>query len=315
MTIIAVLPAPARPLLEPHLPPDIDAHWFASADEAFALAPTAEIGWFDMQKPGAVGQAVGLGEKLKWVSTIFAGLDSFPLPLLAERGVKLTNSVGINANAVAEYAVMGVLVVAKRFDQVVRAHDRAEWMHDSPGKTEVAGTAALVIGYGAIGRAIGDRLKAFGVAVTGVRRSAGGEAGVIGPDEWHAKVGDFDWIVMAAPATADNGVLFGAAEIAAMRRDAWLINIARGTLIDQAALIEALREKRIGGAFLDVTDPEPLPADSPLWTLPNSIVTMHLSGRSQDKMFPRAATLFLANLDRYLKGESLENEVDLALGY
>jgi phosphoglycerate dehydrogenase-like enzyme len=109
--------------------------------------------------------------------------------------------------------------------------------------------------------------------------------------------------------------LIGAAELAAMKSDAVVINIARGAVIDQPALVAALAEKRIGAAFLDVTTPEPLSADDPLWSLDNAHVTMHLSGRAQDKMFVRSAERFIANLERYGRGEPLEPQVDLTLGY
>lgn len=314
-SIVAVLPALARPLVEPHMPEGIDARWFMTEEEAYALAPEAEIGWLDMQKPGATGEAIRRGDKLKWVSTIYAGLDAFPLDLLIDRGAKLTNGAGVNSVAVAEYAVMGVLVAAKRYPEVVEAQGRREWLFDAPGKTELEGTSALVIGYGTIGRLIGDRLKAFGVAVTGVKRSPHGEPGIIGADEWQARIGEFDWIILAMPSTDETKAMFGVEELAAMKRDAWLINIARGTVVDQDALIETLRGRKIGGAFLDVVTPEPLPADSPLWSLPNTYLTMHLSGRAQTRMFMRSAALFVENLGRYLKGEALRNEVDLQRGY
>src|SRR6185369_5772475 len=117
------------------------------------------------------------------------------------------------------------------------------------------------------------------------------------------------------PATPDTRRMIGAAEIGAMKTTAVIVNIARGAVIDQPALVTALREKRIGGAFLDVTTPEPLPADHELWDLPNAHISMHLSGRAQDKMFVRAAQRFLENLDRYHHGEPVEPQVDLKLGY
>ncbi|MEG3180748.1 D-2-hydroxyacid dehydrogenase [Sphingomonas sp. LT1P40] len=309
----AVLPALARPLIEPGLPPEIQAHWFTSREEAIALITDADIAWVDMQRPGWTGEIAAQGERLKWLSTIYAGIDAFDTGLLRQRGTILTNGVGINALAVAEYAVMGVLTAAKRFDQVVRAQDRREWLTDAPGKVELFETRALIVGYGTIGRMIGDRLAAFGVDVTGVTRS--GRDGTLTPDEWRARIGDYNWIVLAAPSTAETATLFGADEIAAMKSGAWLINVARGDMVDQAALMEALTKRRIGGAFLDVTDPEPMPADHPLWTTPNCIVTMHLSGRSQTKMFMRAAALFLDNARAFVAGNPMTNIVDLDAGY
>lgn len=310
----AVLPALARPLLEPGLPPELEVTWFTRPDEANAAMADADLAWVDMQPSSLVADAIHVaGPRLKWVSTIYAGLDAFPLDLLRERGVTLTNGVGINAYAVAEYAVLGVLAAAKRFDEVVRAHDRHEWPKDAPGKIELFETSALVIGYGAIGRLIGERLTAFGVAVTGVTRS--GRDGTITPDAWRDRLGGFDWVVLAAPSTRDTRALIGGDELAAMKPGAWLINIARGDMIDDEALLAALHAGRIGGAFLDPTHPEPLPPEHPLWSAPNCMITMHLSGRSQTKMFRRGAALFLDNLRAFMAGEPMKNVADLDAGY
>lgn len=309
----AVLPALARPLLEPHLPPGLDVAWFTTPDEAAAMVAGADIAWVDQQRPAWTGEAIAAGTRLKWVSTIYAGLDAFPLDLLKARGVTVTNGAGINAIAVAEYAVMGVLAAAKRFDQVVRIADTRQWTMSAPGQIELFETSALVIGYGAIGRLIGERLAAFGVAVTGVTRS--GRDGTLTPDQWPATLGRYDWVVLAAPSTDATRALFGAPQFAAMKRSAWLINIARGDMVDQDALIEALTQRSIAGAFLDTVTPEPLPPEHPLWAAPNTIHTMHLSGRSQTRMFQRAATLFLENLDAFLGGRPMKNVVDLDAGY
>ena len=274
----------------------------------------ADIAWVDMQPPHLVAEALAAsGASLKWVSTIYAGLDAFPLATLRARGVTLTNGVGINALAVAEYAVLGVLAAAKRFDMVVRAQDRHEWLGASPGKIELFETAALIVGYGAIGQMIGDRLAAFGVAVTGVTRS--GRDGTLTPDAWAASLGAYDWVILAAPSTDATKTLIGAAELAAMKPGAWLINIARGDMIDDDALLAALHEGGIAGAFLDPTNPEPLPADHPLWSAPNCMISMHLSGRSQTKMFRRGAELFLENLAAFAAGRAMRNVVDLDAGY
>ncbi len=310
----AVLPAAARTMLEPHLPADLDVAWFATPDEARAMIADADIAWVDMQPTRLVAETIrAAGPSLKWVSTIYAGLDAFPLDVLREKRAILTNGAGINAVAVAEYAVMGVLAAAKRFDMVVRAQDRHEWPKDAPGKIELFETRALIIGYGTIGRMIGDRLAAFGVAVTGVTRT--GRDDTLTPDGWRARLGDFDWVVLAAPSTDATKTLIGADELAAMKPSAWLINIARGDMIDDGALIDALEQGGIAGAFLDPTHPEPLPADHPLWSAPNTMITMHLSGRSQTKMFQRGAALFLDNLARFRAGTPMANVADLQAGY
>lgn len=310
----AVLPALARPLLEPHLPAGVTASWFASPADANQMIADADIAWVDMQPNSLVSEAVlAAGPNLKWLSTIYAGLDAFPLDFLRDRGVTMTNGVGINAIAVAEYAVLGVLAAAKRFDEVVRMADRHEWSLEAPGRVELADTRALIVGMGAIGKLIAERLRAFGVEVVGVTRS--GRDGSLTPDQWKPRLGEFDWVVLAAPSTGETRALLGGDEFAAMKSSAWLINIARGDMIDQDALIAALKAGTIAGAFLDPTDPEPLPADHPLWDAPNTMITMHLSGRSQTKMFQRAAALFVENLNAFVEGRPMQNVVDLEAGY
>jgi phosphoglycerate dehydrogenase-like enzyme len=207
-----------------------------------------------------------------------------------------------------------MLAHAKNYREVFRAQDRHEWLKGMPGVAELHGSAALILGYGGIGQEVERRLAAFGVEVTKVRRTPG--PGTLGPDQWRARLGEFDWIVIAVPATAETEHLIGTAELAAMKPSAVLVNVARGSVIDQDALVAALDARRIGGALLDVTTPEPLPAGHPLWSLDNAQVTMHLSGRGpMDRMFARAAERFLANLDRWHAGEPVAPQVDLALGY
>ncbi len=312
MTVL-VASALARPLLEPHLPDWVDARFYSSGEEMMALAPHAEIGWFDMENKEPMLEAIRRAEKLKWLTSIYAGLDFLPFELLRTRGVIVTNGAGINAITIAEYVVMGMLTIAKGYRDVVRAQDRHEWLPDSPGKIELAGSKALLLGYGAIGKLIETRLMAFEVEITTVRRTPG--PGTIGPDDWRARLGEFDWVILAVPATPETDAMIGAAELAAMKDSAVLLNIARGAVIDQAALVEALREKSIAAAFLDVTTPEPLPPGDPLWDLPNAHITMHLSGRAQTLMFRRSAERLIANLRRWGKGEAVEPRFDLELGY
>lgn len=308
-----VLPALARALLEPKLPAGLDISWVMTREEATAAMADADIGWVDLYPHGLTEEAVAAGTALKWLFTAIAGLDSLDLPALARRGTIVTNGTGINAIAVAEYTVLGILAAAKRFDQVVRIADRHEWPDSAPGRIELFESRALIVGYGAIGTLVAERLRAFGVAVTGVTRS--GRDGTLTPDAWKARLGEYDWVILAAPSTDTTKAMIGAEELAAMKPSAWLINIARGDMIDQDALIAALTAKTISGAYLDTVTPEPLPADHPLWSAPNTIHSMHLSGRSQTKMFQRAAALFLRNLDAFLAGRPMENVVDLDAGY
>lgn len=310
---VAVLSAIARPILEPRLPDWIEPRWFETTEELMAVVDQGEIGWFDLYKKEDMAEAARRAVRMKWLNSIYAGLEHMPLSLLQERGVAVTNGAGINAITIAEYVVMGMLTVAKGYREVVHAQDRHEWLMDSPGKRELYGSKALLLGMGAIGSLIAERLAPFGVEVTKVRRTPG--PGTLAPDAWRARLGEFDWVILAVPATPETDGMIGAAELAAMKSDAVLLNIARGTVVDQDALVAALKANRIHSAFLDVTTPEPLPADHELWGLPNAHITMHLSGRAQDKMFIRAVDRFLVNLERYRTGEPLEPLVDLALGY
>lgn len=303
-----------RGMIESRLPDWVEPRWFASKEEALTLAPDAEIGWFDMYDKRDMAATITAATNLKWLNSIYAGVDGMPLDLLAQRGTVVTNGAGINAVTIAEYVVMGMLVVAKGYRDVVRAQDRHEWLIDSPGKRELAGSKALLLGAGAIGGLVKARLAAFDVDVTTVRRTPGA-ADEIGPDAWRAQLGEFDWVILAVPATPETDGMIGAGELAAMKPDAVLINIARGSVVDQPALVEALRAKSIAAAFLDVTTPEPLTADDPLWALDNAHVTMHLSGRAQDKMLVRSATRFLENLARWQSGQPVEPQVNLQLGY
>jgi phosphoglycerate dehydrogenase-like enzyme len=210
---------------------------------------------------------------------------------------------------------MGVLALAKRLDELVRAQDRKDWLAQPPANEELEGAQVLIIGYGAIGSRLGARLTACGMAVTGVRRHADPAASIIGADAWRGALGDFDWVILAAPGTPETQHMIGAAEFAAMKPGARFINIARGTQVDQAALIDALKSGHLAGAFLDVTDPEPLPGDDPLWDAPNTLITMHMSGRFSQTQIRQAAERFARNLHRFLAGEPLEAQVDLDQGY
>jgi len=302
-----------RPLLEPQLPAELDVRWFMTHEEALEAVKGAEIGWFDMNEKEAMAAALHAATDLKWLNSIYAGLDFLPMDVLIERGITVTNGVGINAITIAEYTIMGMLNIAKGYREVMRAQERREWLMDSPGKREFAGSRALLLGYGAIGKLIKPRLEAFDVDVTVVRRSggAGDQKGVLSPDQWRGQLDAFDWVILAVPSTPETENMIGADELSAMKRDAVLVNIARGEVVDQPALIDSLNANSIGGAFLDVTTPEPLPADHELWTLDNAHISMHLSGRAQDKMFIRGAERFVENF----AGEPVAPIFDPRLGY
>tara|TARA_R110001599_G_scaffold126137_1_gene299107 strand:+ start:5460 stop:6410 length:951 start_codon:yes stop_codon:yes gene_type:complete len=310
----AAMASLVRPLVEPHCG-DLDVTWFTNTAEAMAVAPHVEIGWFDMYAKDKMGEIIATATNLKWLNSIYAGVEHFPLEQLKSQGTILTNGAGLNSAPIAEFAIMMMLAAAKRSDLIVDNQRQHNWLETPPGTTEIDDSKALIIGYGGIGQQIAKKLSGFDVEVTAVRRTETGEPNVIGLDDWRDRLGEFDWIFVSAPATSDTKHLLGADEFAAMKSSAWLINVARGSLVDQDALLSALNEKAIGGAALDVADPEPLPSDHPLWDAPNCIITMHLSGVAQTRMFQRAAARFVKNLERYRNGEEMIAVADFDRGY
>ncbi len=317
----ATLPAMARAALEPAIPDWLQVRWYSSPDEAIAMAPGAEIGWFDIldtdTDTATKTKAIGLATDMRWLNSLIAGMEEFPLEMLRQRQIVVTNGAGINAVTIAEYVVMGMLTIAKGYRPVVQAQLRHEWLKEAPGKVELAGSRALLLGYGGIGRLVEPRLKAMDMDVTVVRRGQQEAAAtdMLGPDQWRAQLGSFDWVILTVPSTAETRHMIGMKEFAAMKSSAVLINVARGDLVEPDALVQALRQHTIAAAFLDVTDPEPLPPEHPLWNLDNAHVTMHLSGRSQTRMVERAAERFLDNLVRYRAGQPMLYQVDLTRGY
>ena len=279
------------------------------ADAAFALALSTE----------AVAQA----KQLRWLHCSGHAVGHFPLGELAARGVTVTNSRGIQAVPIAEHVMACLLALARKLPHTLRDQQERAWRPNAlTGETSpwlLAKRTLGVIGVGTLGQAIGVRAAAFGMRVIGMRRSParGLPAGfdeVMGPADRNRLLAAADVVVLAAPLTTETHRLLDAAAIAAMKPGAILINVARGELIDEAALAEALESGRMGGAALDVFAKEPLPSDSPLWSLPNVIVTPHNSG-FRSGHFDAVIDLFAENLQRFERGVELLNVVDLGTGY
>ncbi len=307
-----VLPERLKPVLS-RLPSDPEIAWYTDTDTCLAAMPGAEVVWLHFGLTD-IDRVFRAGTDLKWVTSAATGVDGWPLDILRERNVVLTNGSGVGAIPIAEYVVMGLLAGLKGLPEMVRAQDRREWLKNPPSLAELHGRRALIYGYGGIGRAIADRLRPFGVSVTGVRRHPGGEAGVIAAVDWEARLPETDLLILSVPLTGATNHLVGRNQFAALPKGAWIANIARGGLIDQVALIAALESGHLGGAYLDVTDPEPLPSESELWALPNVIITPHASWATEH-LLERAAEIFIDNFDRYLRGAELRNVVDMTAGY
>ncbi len=261
--------------------------------------------------------------KLKWIHSTAAGVAQLMYPELRDSGIMVTNPSGIFSVPMAEHTMGLLLALARNFPDSVRQQDRARWSQQdiwdqSQHLTELNGKVLLIVGYGSIGREVAKRAKAFDMKVWGVTRSGAGERAHVDQIFAAAQLAEAlpaaDYVLIAAPETAETKHLIGTAEIARMRRGARLINVARGSLLDEAALVQALESGALRGAALDVADTEPLPAESPLWKAPNLFLTPHTSGVS-DRLWDRQAAILIELLARWFDGRELFNRVDFARGY
>jgi phosphoglycerate dehydrogenase-like enzyme len=262
-------------------------------------------------------------KSLQWIHSTAAGVSQLMYPELRNSGVIVTNPSGIFSVPMAEHTMGMILALARNFSGSVRFQDAAKWaqqdLWDKPQRlTEINGSVLLIIGYGSIGRELAKRAQAFGMRVWGVTRSGKGDTThaetILPAAELHSALRQADYVVIAAPETAETKHLIGTEQIARMKCGARLINIARGSLLDEAALIGALQSGQLSGAALDVTSKEPLPADSPLWKAPNLFITPHTSGVS-DRLWQRQTELLLRLLEEWFAGKELSNRVDLSRGY
>ena len=261
--------------------------------------------------------------KLKWIHSTAAGVAQLMYPELRDSGILVTNPSGIFSVPMAEHTMGLLLALARNFPDAVRQQDRAHWsqqeLWDKPQHlTEINGKVLLIVGYGSIGREVAKRARAFEMNVWGVTRSGEGERAhaerIFPSAKLHEVLPEADYVLIAAPETAETRHLIGAAEIAKMKRGARLINVGRGSVLDEVALLRALDSGALGGAAIDVAMREPLPAESPLWKAPNLLITPHTSGVS-DRLWDRQAVVLLELLERWFDGRELFNRVDFARGY
>ena len=252
----------------------------------------------------------------RWVQLPFAGIERFVAAGLVDRNLTWTCAKGIYGPAVAEQVVALMLAAARQIHRHASVH---EWLPDSHEvrHRRLAGTTAVVVGTGGIGRALAGFLAPFEVRIIAVNRSG---TPMPGADATHRVdalpelLPEADWIVLAAAATPETQRLIGRDALARMKPGAWIVNVARGELVDTEALVEVLRDGDIGGAALDVTDPEPLPPDHPLWNIPNVIITSHTANTFR-MAAPELAALVGRNVAHFAAGEPLEGLVDPVLGY
>jgi phosphoglycerate dehydrogenase-like enzyme len=263
------------------------------------------------------------GKKLKWIHSTAAGVSQLMYPELRDSGILVTNPSGIFSVPMAEHVIGLLLALARNFPDSIRQQDRALWSQQElwdkqQHLTELNGQVLLIVGYGSIGREVAKRAKALDMRVWGVTRSGQGDRTfaekIFAAAQLEEALPDADYVLIAAPETAETKQLIGAAQLAKMMRGARLINVGRGSLLDEAALIRALESGALGGAALDVVQTEPLPVTSPLWRAPNLMLTPHTSAVS-DRLWERETALLMELLQRWFDGRELFNQVDFARGY
>jgi phosphoglycerate dehydrogenase-like enzyme len=311
-----ILPAQIRDLLVPQLPADQAVAWVDGEGE-FEGDPSDALAYFRWWTGRFILEKVlAVAPQVRWLHTPSAGVDHLLIPPVLERGVTVTNSAGVHAIPIAEFVLALMLSHVKQLPGYAAAQAERRWDRELEAG-ELFERTLLILGIGGIGQAIAQRAAAFGMRVWGSRRSPRPMPGVervVGMDGWRELLPAADVVVVAAPLTAETRGMLDADAFAAMRPDAFLINIARGAIVDEPALLDALRAGRIAGAALDTFEQEPLPPESPLWDAPNVLITPHATAGSP-RMRERQIALFLENLRRFRADEPLLNVVDVEAGY
>jgi phosphoglycerate dehydrogenase-like enzyme len=306
--------------------------------EGLADGPVDDVevllrGWLSSD---AFDRLLAHAPKLRWVHSATSGVELALTPTARSRGVVVTNARGVFSRPIAEHVLTMILAIARQLPELLELQRERTWQ-PLEGR-ELRDLTVGIVGYGSLGRAVASLLTAFGARVIATKRrptasetldrSSDGAEGsdtfpvearldhVLGPgvDDLHVLLGESDIVVLAAPLTAETENMIDDRALAAMKPAAWLINVARGKLVDEGALTRALREGRIGGAALDVFREEPLGPGSPLWDVPNLIVTPHTAWSSA-RVLDRSVELFCDNLRRFRAGEPLRNVVDPTAGY
>ena len=293
-----------QPLPEPEPISDDVRATLARADVVFGFVIPRDI--------------LALAPRVRWIATPATGIDHLRGTGVLEADVPITTVGGLFGPLIAEHVFAVMLTFAKRLPHFAAQQRAHTWQMSRV--TALEGRTVGLVGVGAIGSAVAVRAKAFGMRTLGLGRSnprgrhVAGVDRLLGRGELHAMLSQSDWVVVAAADTPDTRGMIGAAELAAMQPRAVLVNVARGSLIDEAALVDALRAGRIAGAALDVFAGEPLPPESPLWDLPGVLVTPHIATNVPEYL-ARAIEQFATNVRRFLVGEPLLNQIDRRRGY
>jgi phosphoglycerate dehydrogenase-like enzyme len=300
--------------------PDVHfVHALTDADASNSIAST-DVALASRLSPAMVEQA----PRLRWIhSTAAAVANLLPLRDCAARGITVTNSRGIQAVPIAEHVIGGLLVLARRLNLLLNAQRERRWIQNDLTQDHwpwsLKGRNMSILGLGTIGQEVARRAHAFGMRITGVRRRLDQPVppfvhSVIGPDRLYQALDGCDVLVISAPFVPGTDKLIRAEELGMLNPGAIIVNVARGRIIDEPALIAALLSGRLAGAVLDVFEREPLDTSSPLWTLPNVLISPHSAGVREDH-WEEVIDLFSANLRRFQAGEPLMNIVNCDAGY
>jgi phosphoglycerate dehydrogenase-like enzyme len=264
-----------------------------------------------------------LARKLKWLHSTAAGVGQLMYPELRQSGIEVTNASGVHRIPMAEHILGTLIALARRFPDCFRYQQQSRWaqqdLWNAPVRPrELRGQILLFIGFGAIGGEIAKAIRPLGMRVWAVTRSGRAERGLaeqlFPASKLHEALSQADFIVLAAPETPETRQMISAPEFALMKPSAYFVNVSRGALVDEPALISALEQRKIAGAALDVASEEPLPPESPLWKLDNAFITPHISAVSEH-LWDRQTDLLMENLERWFTGSELLNRVDLKRGY
>ena len=312
-------PTDRRLAMLEELPPETGIAVGNSAEAFVRAAPDATV-IFNWSLAGDLQREVfRMCPKVEWVHSRSAGLDGLLFPELVESPARLTNASGVFSPSLGEFVVGAILYFAKDLRRMIRNQAAGVW--EPFDIVEVRGQTVGIVGYGDIGRAVATRVRALGMRVLAVKRHGppAHQADplaerIYGPEGLVEMISRSDYVVAAAPLTPETAGMIGARELAAMKPDAVLINVGRGPVVEEAALVKALSEKRIKGAALDVFDTEPLPQGHPFYRLENVLLSPHCADHTPDWL-DQAMRFFLAQFERFRKGEPLKNVVDKKLGY
>jgi phosphoglycerate dehydrogenase-like enzyme len=291
--------------------------WYESPEDALELAADCDVVWASgFTSADVVGQLLRRSPRLKWFHYSSTGVEHLPLALFRDRRVLFTNGAGLYAQPIAEHVVLCVLAARLNLLGILQAQAASTWRPEVESADELAGAVAMILGYGELGRAIATRLRCLGVSILASRRrgAVAAEDGIADAGVWRTHLPEIDFLILTLPSTSETRGIIGAAELASMKRDCWLVNVSRGVLVDEEALVKALSSGHLGGAALDAFQQEPLNPEHPFWRMPNVIVSPHSSWRSW-RLEDREVERFVGNLHNFVANRPLRNVVDPEAGY